>query len=370
MESHSIAVTRAAITQNHSIAHTLPPLADNAVRLKVQSFSITANNITYALIGDAFGYWNFFPVPASDRAETQGIVPQGIVPMWGHAIVLESRHADIQVGERIYGYLPMAEHLDVQPDRISAGGFIDSSAHRQPLSIIYNQYSRISADPEHDAAREDARMLFAPLFKTGFLIDAMFARESWFGADQMILTSASSKTALALAHCVREGSAHIRRIGLTSSGNISFVKSTSLYDEVLSYDAISHIPQGAAVLVDFAGNSGLLRDVHSHLGAHLAYSCLVGATHTDARGLGGSKDPLPGVKPILFFAPDHATALLKDIGPKAFGAAVAARWHSFIALTDDMVTIEQQQGLDAAGRIFAHMAAGNIDPAVGTVIYL
>jgi len=50
-------------------------LADGAARLQIESFSVTANNITYAVVGDGFGYWNFFPAP-------EGL---GIVPMWGHA---------------------------------------------------------------------------------------------------------------------------------------------------------------------------------------------------------------------------------------------------------------------------------------------
>ena len=72
-------------------------LADGAVRLKVESFSVTANNITYAVVGDGFGYWNFFP-PKADNPK--GL---GIVPMWGHAKVIESKSDEIAVGERVYG---------------------------------------------------------------------------------------------------------------------------------------------------------------------------------------------------------------------------------------------------------------------------
>ena len=38
-------------------------LAPGAVRLAVESFAVTANNVTYAVMGDAFQYWNFFPAP-------------------------------------------------------------------------------------------------------------------------------------------------------------------------------------------------------------------------------------------------------------------------------------------------------------------
>ena len=54
---------RDALTTMNVTEIDLPPLADGAVRLKVQSFAVTANNVTYAVIGDMFQYWNFFPRP-------------------------------------------------------------------------------------------------------------------------------------------------------------------------------------------------------------------------------------------------------------------------------------------------------------------
>jgi Protein of unknown function (DUF2855) len=332
------------------------PLGQGAVRLKVESFAVTANNVTYAVIGDMFGYWNFFPADGE----------HGIVPMWGHAIVEASNCADIAVGERLYGYLPMGTHLDVIPGNVTPGQFGDLTDYRQPMSPFYNLYSRLTADPEHDPAREAARMIFGPLFKTGFLIEAMFRREGWFGAEQVVMTSASSKTALALAHCVKESSPAIRRVGLTSARNLSFVESSGLFDEVISYDSIGEIAAVPSVAVDFAGNASVLRAVHTALGDSLKYSCLVGATHIEARG--GGEEPLPGPQPILFFAPDHATATVKELGPKGFGEAVAQSWGSFVQGTDRFVAVEMRAGLQAAVDAFVTTAKGDADPAVGIVI--
>jgi hypothetical protein len=69
----------------------------------------------------------------------------GIGPMWGHARVIESRHPEIAVGERVYGYLPMASHLDVRPGKVTAGGFLDTTDYRQPMSPVYNTYTRLAA---------------------------------------------------------------------------------------------------------------------------------------------------------------------------------------------------------------------------------
>jgi hypothetical protein len=333
------------------------PLGDGEVRLKVESFSVTANNVTYAVVGDAFGYWNFFP----------GEGEWGVVPMWGHAVVEDSRHPEIVVGERVYGYLPMASHLDVLPGNVTPGGFIDAAAHRQPMSPIYNQYSRLAADPEHDPAREGERMIFGPLFKTGFLIESFMRRENWFGAEALVCTSASSKTAMGLASVARHRSPRVRRIGLTSAGNVDFVRKGEFFDEVLAYDDVASLPQVSSVLVDFAGNAGLIHAVHTALGENLKYSCTVGATHV-GQGFGQQRGPLPGPAPVLFFAPDHAVAAIGELGPKAFGEAVAESWLRFLDEAGGALTIDTRSGLGAARQAFADTLAGTADPAVGIVI--
>lgn len=355
--SRTVQVRRNAITETRIMGGPLPELGDGEVRLKIESFSVTANNVTYAVAGDAFGYWNFFP----------GEGEWGVVPMWGHAVVTESRHPDIAVGERVYGYLPMAEHLDVLPANVTPGGFTDAAAHRQPMSPIYNQYSRLAADPEHDPAREGERMIFGPLFKTGFLIENFMRREQWFGAGNLVITSASSKTAMGLASVARALSPQVRRIGLTSAGNVDFVRRGGFYDEVLAYDAVGELPLEPSVSVDFAGNAGLLHAIHTRLGDSLKYSCTVGATHVGA-GFGRDNGPIPGPTPTLFFAPDHAVAAIKEQGPKAFGEAVAASWLTFLADTGSALTIDIRSGLESAAEAFVAAAKGTADPAVGVVI--
>ncbi|MEL6878826.1 MAG: DUF2855 family protein [Pseudomonadota bacterium] len=335
-------------------------LADGAVRLEIESFSVTANNITYAVVGDGFGYWNFFPAPEGS----------GIVPMWGHAKVIESKSDEIAVGERVYGYLPMATHLDVVPGKVSASSFMDVAEHRQPMSPIYNQYSRLAADPEHDPAKEAERMIFGPLFKTGFLIEYFMRNEGWFEAEQVILTSASSKTAMGLASVAKQNSPNVKRIGLTSEGNVDFVESTGLYNKVVSYGEVGMLPIAASVVVDFAGNAGLLAKVHEHFSNTLKYSCLVGATHIEERGSGGMTEDrgLPGPKPTLFFAPDHMVSFFKEHGPAEGGKVVAQAWHTFLNEVEGTVEIEKHSGLDAARATYLEMLAGNVDPAKGIVI--
>ena len=312
-------VRRDAFTETRLVDAPPQPLAEGEARLKVESFSVTANNVTYAVAGDSFGYWNFFP--AEDG--------WGVVPMWGHAVVEASNHPELPVGERVFGYLPMASHLTVVPENISAGSFSDAAAHRQPMSPVYNQYSRLAVDPDHDPAREGERMVYGGLFMTGYLIETMMRGEGWFGAEALICTSASSKTAMGLASVAREKSPQIRRIGLTSAGNAEFVRATGFYDDVVTYDAIANLPQVPSVVVDFAGNAEVVRAVHTTMGENLRYSSMVGATHVGA-GFGGTGEPLPGPAPVMFFAPDYAIAAIKEHGPKAHSEAVARSRGKFL----------------------------------------
>ena len=71
-------VRKDSIGETELVETAQGPLAAGAVRLAIESFSVTANNVTYAVVGDGFGYWNFFPAPDG----------RGIVPMWGHARVI------------------------------------------------------------------------------------------------------------------------------------------------------------------------------------------------------------------------------------------------------------------------------------------
>ena len=355
-----VLVTRAAIGETEVRDGAVPAIGAGQILLAVEQFAVTANNITYAAMGDAMKYWDFFSAP-------DGF---GIVPVWGHARVIASEVAGFEAGERVYGYLPMASHLVVSPGAVKAGSFVDLSAHRQHLAGVYNQYRRLAADPGHNPAREDVRSVFEPLFLTSWLIRTMFAREDWHGADTLIMTSASSKTALALAHVAKAQSPEIARVGLTSAANVAFVRATGLYDRVLPYEAVSALTGATAVSVDFAGNGSVLRSVHAALGDGLKYSCLVGLTHWNERGeeRGGAGADMPGPKPVLFFAPAHAAETIKAMGGEGFARAVAESWGAFAEDATRLVRIERVAGLAAGAEAFKTLVRGEGKADVGIVV--
>lgn len=359
-----VTTNRTAIADARVEDLPLPVLVPGQALLAVEQFAITANNVTYAAIGDAFGYWDFFPVEDGAR---------GIVPVWGHARVIDAGDTGLNAGERIYGYLPMATHLVVEPGRMSPGGFTDGAAHRQARAAVYNQYRRLAADPGHVAAKgqagEDVRAVFEPLFLTSFLIEAMFRRDAWHAAERLIVTSASSKTAMALAHVARTSSPQVERVGLTSAKNFDFVMATGLYDHVFAYDAIGALGDAPAVAVDFAGNGETLAAIHTALGDALKYSCLVGVTDWENRGGFGAR-AIPGPKPVLFFAPDHVATTVAELGPGGFQAAVATAWRAFADDAAQLVTIAPVAGLDAAVDAWRSAVGGEARPDTATVVRL
>jgi len=182
-------------------------LGEGEVRLRVDGFGFTANNITYAAAGDMIGYWTFFPAP-----ELGDDVNWGRVPVWGFADVIESRCDGVAEGERLFGYLPMSTELVILPIRVSKGSLSDGSAHRSSLPVVYNNYERCNADPAHRTDLEAEQMLYRPLFFTSFVIDDFLDDNDFFEAGTVVLGSASSKTAFGTAHLLQ------RRDGITVVG--------------------------------------------------------------------------------------------------------------------------------------------------------
>ncbi|MET1077244.1 MAG: DUF2855 family protein [Pseudomonas sp.] len=335
---------------------------DGQVLLQVQRFSFTANNITYAVLGEALRYWEFFPAPAG----------QGIIPVWGFAEVVASHCAGIEPGERFYGYYPMASHLLVMPKQVKAGGFTDGCAHRALLPSIYNQYLRCSTDALYRRETEALQMLLRPLFTTSFLLEDFLRDNQHFGAECLVVTSASSKTAIGLAFLLQRQRAQLGQsctvIGLTSPGNLAFTQGLGCYDQVLGYDQWRELEPGrASVLVDFSGNAELMERLHAHLG-QLRYSCRVGASHWTQRG--GRPKALPGPTPSPFFAPSQAEKRLAEWGGAVFQQRLAESWHAFLVFVTGWLEVETRLGPDALLHGYREVLAGQASPKQGLVLSL
>ena len=332
-----------------------PDLDDGQVSLRVSRFALTANNVTYAVFGDAMSYWRFFPTEEG----------WGRVPVWGFAEVEASRSAALREGERIYGYLPMATHLVVTPGRAAPGHFVDISPGRASLPGTYNQYQRIDNLSTHDAARERERAVLGPLFTTAFLIDDWLDEQQTFGATSILLGGASSKTALGVAFLLA-ASRRAEVIGLTSPANADFVRSVGYFDRVSTYDEIGNLPARPTAFIDMAGGGRILARVHHHFGDALVASCLVGATHWEE-----SAPParLPGPAPAFFFAPDRLQKRRADWGSGGFESRIDSTWRAFLASVDGWLVFDERRGPAAIADAWLEVVDARLPPRVGLLLY-
>jgi len=343
---------------NSRFAEADPPSpGDGQALLSVDVFGLTANNITYAMFGEAMSYWDFFP--AEDG--------WGRMPVWGFADVVDSRAPGVEEGMRVYGYLPPSTELLVQPVRADERGFLDASPHRAKLPGAYNAYARVDGDPGYDRQREDEQMLLRPLFFTSYLIDDFLGEASLFGASMALLSSASSKTASGLAYLLarREG---VEVVGLTSARSAEFTRGLGVYDHVVSYDELDALPEGRAVYVDMAGDADVRAAVHAHYGDQLTHSAVVGATHHDR--MGAVPDSLPGPRPTFFFAPDRAAKRSSDWGRDGLEQRLADAWRPYVEWTGGWLEVVHERGPEALQAAYLELLDGRIDPARAHVLTL
>ena len=355
-----IEISKADLQTTRVVDTPTAELAEGEARLAVRRFGFSANNITYAVFGDLMAYWHFFPAEEG----------WGRVPVWGFAEVAESNNTGLEAGELIYGYLPMGAEFVVAPTKVSEGTFIDASTHRSALPVAYNGYTRCAADPAYSVENEPLQMLFGPLFMTDFVLDDYLAddeeHEAFFGASQIILSSASSKTAFGLAHLLsqRDG---LEVVGLTSAGRVEFVEGLGFYDRVVTYDQIESLAgDHAAVYVDMAGDGGVRHAVHSNLPG-LAASIQVGGTHWADLA---AEDELPGPVPALFFAPTQIVKRRDDWGPGGFEERYGAAWTTYLPLVRDMITVVERNGADAVVETYLEVLSGEADASQAFVLSL
>lgn len=321
------------------------PLADGEVRLEVERFSLTANNITYGLIGEAFGYWKFFPAG-------EGL---GRIPVWGFAKVVESNAADAPVGLRVFGYLPMSSSFVARLAR-KGGGYVDTSAHRAELPPTYNAYAEAPQD-----AMDDHRALLRPLFMTSWLLDDFLSEDG--ALKTLVLSSASSKTAMGLAWFARRRGMPVA--GLTSPGNAQTLAGLGLYDRIVPYDEAGSLKvEGPAVYVDFAGDARVNETVHAALGGDLARSIIVGGTHWS-----GDRAPraLAGPQPVLFFAPDQIRKRAAEWGQQELDARFTAALGEFVA-DAGWLKLKQSRGPEGLLAAYREVLEGRARPDEGHII--
>jgi hypothetical protein len=341
------------------------------VRVSVENFALTSNNITYGVFGDGMRYWDFFPA-LQDTGNQDTATLWGRIPVWGFAEVIESRMPAVEVGRRIYGYLPMSTDLIVKPGRVDERGFVDTAEHRSAMAATYNRYMFTDHDPMYRADREAQQMVLWPLFMTSFMIDDFLGQnvleDDASSIATVVISSASSKTAIGAAYLLARRTG-VTVIGLTSAKNADFVRSLDCYHRVVTYDQMGDLPSGTAsditAYVDIAGDRSVTHGVHAHYQDDLSYSMVVGSTHWDAPTATGGG--LAGPKPEFLFAPSQIALRSKEWGRAGLDQRVGESWDQFSEWTGTWLKVEPTTGALAVEKLYQELLAGRVDPTVGHV---
>jgi hypothetical protein len=349
----AVAVARDDLSRTALLEDAVPELGDGEVLLRVDRVGLTANNVTYAVLGESFRYWDFFPTRPG----------WGLVPLWGFADIIASAAAGVPAGGRVYGYLPPASHLVVRPDRADARGFRDASPHRAQLPSPYNAYALTTGDMAYQASQEDLLVLYRPLFFTSFMLADRLEDNGLFGAETVALSSASSKTAYGTAFLLRGKAPQV--VGLTSAGNVAFTESLGCYDRVLPYEAVDQLsPATPTAYLDFAGRADLLARIRRHLGTRLVHEAVAGVTSQERSGA----QSLGGPRTTVFFAPDQMRKRAADWGREGLDLRFTEAWRSFAAAAEGWVDVVNHRGPEALRQVWLEVLAGRSAPRTGHVL--
>lgn len=327
-------------------------LEDGKVLLKVESFGFSANNITYGILGDKMGYWGFF----SSQSEW------GILPVWGFATVQASKHPEVKVSEKVYGYLPMASHIVIKADKVTPQGFFDVSETRKSISPVYDHYVRCANDPGYNPATESWQLNYRPLFMTSFVLDDYIGEQMSDSVNTVVLTSASSKTAYGAAFLLKQNREKRQKsykvIGLTSKSNLQFVRDTYCYDEVVSYDDAKSLTfSGENWVLDFAGNKSLLLQLQHNMDPQQDNLVFIGATDVEAQ----SDKPDGELNGELFFAPAQVKKRTNEWGSSGFLQQYAGAWLAFSKHIEHLITTQHHEGTVAIQALYLQGLAGNFN---------
>ena len=343
----------------------LDDLNEGEIIVEIESFAFTSNNVTYGVAGEMMGYWKFFP----STKDPENI--WGCIPMWGFAKIKHSNNEELKTGERLFGYFPASNILVMKPIKVSQKTFTDGQDHRKDLPPVYNNYIRLNNEDSYNKDNDNIRALLFPLHITSFCLCDYLQYEDYLGAKQIIIVSASSKTAIGLAQGLHREKGRPEIVGLTSKRNLDFVKDLNSYDHVITYDELDNINiDSPAVMVDMAGNREILGKLHSSLGNKMIKCITVGMTHWDNET---TADDTMGQlmnreRTEFFFAPDHIQKRISEWGTEGYNQKTSSFMDTRAEQSKSWMNIKEVSGLDNFLSTYDNVIQGDINPNEGIIV--
>lgn len=392
-----IASVRKDITKTTVLRDELPALEPDEIRLRVDKVGLSANNLFYAQMGDApfLKFFSVYPLGAEHKELAN-------LPAWGVGTVIESANPAFAEGEQYTGFLHLTNLVQMKA-KSTADGFKAYGALRDKLNPAYNDFKRIdnmSNNPLFGSDKiSDFALVASPGAVSGFILAELLKLNDFYGANSVVLTSASSKLSLATAMQLRESVDQGRIqsvVGLTSQKNHAFVAQTELFDSVLTMDETLAASDEngetlAHVFIDVAGDAAVFKRNQSAIKKALA----VGGTHGDAEastftafGPSGflkmfidmiapasikrwaSKTLSPTLE--MFFAPTVVQELVARWGQNAFDEKANAALSTFAAQAISKGWVEVQRCENEADiqAAYKHVMSGDVKPDTAVVLSL
>ena len=353
MKSWSLVIDRSDLSSTTLVeAASARPTAGQAL-LRVDRVGLTTNNLTYCALGDALGYWGYFPTQIPGMAH---------IPLWGYAEVVATETDSLKRDDRVFGYLPSASHLLVTPSMLGIDRFRDGAPHRAELMPIYNEYTVVSGAPR-SPERENLTALYRPLFMTSFAFETFAAANEWFGARRLLISSASSKTGYDIASLAHSRGA-IEIVGITSQANVAFSQQLGCYDTVITYNDVEVLSKVPTLYADVAGDTDLRRRLHHHLADNLTHDAVLGISHISSP-TSLHAEQLEGPAPTVFGAFDYlrTPGMRQEIARRYHTA-----WEEFQGLLRDNLDVVTGAGPKALQDHWTRLQGGDVNPRQGVVI--
>jgi len=328
---------------------------DGDALLRIETFGLSSNNITYLALGDTMPYREFFPV----RDESMG-AGWCCPPVWGVGNVVESKSPTLNTGHRVYGFFPAARFVTLKPAEATPGGFRVERSHIPRKFALYHQYGVLGRDPFFLPEQEEMMVVMRPLFLTGLLLDDYLREVEFGGASRVFVSSAASKTAYGFASAFSR-SRGAELIGLASLASRDAAQGFDFYDRVVVYEEIDSLATDPpTIYVDISGSVAIRQRVVDHLEDGLKLIVSVGLTHW-ADGNYGSGDKEVGPRAEAFFAPGWSARRMREQGP-AFLGGLLAGWQGQMEHVDRHFVVARESGSDSVVASYCAFAEGRIDP--------